>query len=493
MTTKAAPTSLTGWYPLLSGLLAILIGALVGILVVGLSSPLKVILVLGGLCAAGGVVARAEWGLLVLAFVTYSRFSDVLVHSHGLPSVVQPLVLLLLIVILARHVLAREQVPPGWRQAALLLCAYGMVRAGSVLYAAEVGAALDSLIDYTKDAIIAVIVTLLLHRGAALRRVLWTLVGVGLFLGSVTAFQYVTGTFDNSYWGLSQALDTHIIGESSDFRAAGPIGDPNFFAQALLPLAPLALYFVLSERRWLPRLVAGWALAVTLLAILLTFSRGAFVALLVMCGLVLMRRRPRPRDVALALLLMVPMLALMPEQYSARVMTLVDIVPAAGDDPADDITSEVSFRGRASEIIAGYQMFAEHPILGVGVNNYPAYYQQYSRQIGLDPRSGPRAPHSLYLEVVAETGLLGLMVFSALLFSMYYYLRRSERLLAGAGRSDYAELVAALGIGITGYLFAAIFLHAAYPRFFWLLFGIAMSVPQVTRHVLATPDEVADG
>ena len=52
-------------------------------------------------------------------------------------------------------------------------------------------------------------------------------------------------------------------------------------------------------------------------------------------------------------------------------------------------------------------------------------------------------------------------------------------------RMAWAMMTTAFGIGLLGYLTAALFVHAAYPRYFWLLVGIALALPQTARALAA--------
>ncbi len=417
-----------------------------------------------------------EWGLLLLVFTTYTRFSDVLVHNHGLPSTAQPLVLLLLLGIVASALFQKRAIR-GWQRPALLLLAYGLVRGGSLLYAADFAPALEALIDYTKDSIIALVVVCLLQRGETLRRVTWSLLWAGIFLGTVSTIQYFTGSFHLEFWGFGQANVMHIVGVTEDFRLGGPLGEPNSYAQFMVPLVPLALERVWHERRLILRLVALWSFLVVLLAIVFTFSRGALVSLGAMGGLALLLHPPRPRDIMMGLLVLAILFPFVPSEYTQRMATLLEVIPGFSDGPSQ----EVSFRGRTSEVTVGWMMFTDHPLLGVGLHNYPTHYQDYSRRLGLDPRREARAPHSLYLEIMSELGLLGIGTFGALLWAMFYGVRLARARLVNAGRADYADLVTAIGMGLVGYLVGGLFLHAAYPRFFWLFVGIALAAPQAAQ------------
>ena len=129
----------------------------------------------------------------------------------------------------------------------------------------------------------------------------------------------------------------------------------------------------------------------------------------------------------------------------------------------------------------GIQMFLDHPLLGVGMQNYPNYYQQYSRRLGMDPRTENREPHSLYLEIASETGLAGLLTFGAILWAIFSRLRNAFLTLKRKNDQHNAEATAALMVAMIGYLTAAIFIHGAFPRFFYLLAGISMASLQVAQ------------
>lgn len=459
--------------------LALGLGGMMGLLIAAGLHPLTPFLVAGGLLVSIAMFMRPEWGLLALVFIAYTRLSDVLVHYHGLPSVFQPFMLLLVLTVIIRSWLYGE-LPRGWLSAAMLLGLYGFVGFSSLLYAADGMAAQTAFITYLKDVIIALVVMLLLQRPVDFRRVVWVLLLAGIFLGTITTFQHLTGTFTNPYGGFADADLQHIIGATNDYRIAGPVGDPNFYGQILVILLPLALDRFWNERSRFLRLLAAWALVVCLLSIVFTFSRGAFVATVLVLAFMLLHHPPRPVTVLLTIAIALPLLQFVPAEYTERVRTIPDAVLGF----SGRMTGDISLRGRTSEITVGWLMFADHPVQGVGLDNYPHYYQEYSRSLGLDQRRGERHAHSLYLQIASEMGILGLTAFALILWYLMKGLRDGRRNFLKAGMTDYASMVSALGIGIAGYLIAALFLHGAFPRYLWLLLGIGFSVPQVARHQL---------
>ena len=104
---------------------------------------------------------------------------------------------------------------------------------------------------------------------------------------------------------------------------------------------------------------------------------------------------------------------------------------------------------------------------------------------GLMARGADREAHSLYLETLAERGLVGAGVFAALVGTALAAVVGAWRRLNRHGLRSEAMLVAAYGSGILGYLTAAIFLHDGYFRYFWMALALAWSLPQAVRSLTA--------
>ncbi len=464
------------WLQILYGIVGLTVGLVSGIVVVGVPDALNLFVIVIGFYAFAVSLARVDWGLLVLIFITYTRFSDIAVQFHGAPSVAKSFVLLLLLAIIARWVIFGER-PEGWQRPAILMAGYGIIGFASILYAADPVKTQAATMSFVKDALIVVIISILLRRPRQLRYVVYTLLVAGFFLGTLSVFQYATGSFDNNFWGFSQTRVMHIVGETNSNRISGPFGNPNDYSQIMLVLLPIAVDRFLKEKsRWL-RLFTGVTAAVVLAAVVLTFSRSGFVSLVAVGGLFLIYYRPKFSSIMMFLLIGLMMLPFMPAEYVERMETLVLFTPGSDYNPV----GEVSYRGRTSELLVGWMMFRDHPILGVGVENYPVHYQDYSRRVGLDPRTEGRSPHNLYVEILAERGLFGFAFFAIILWLIYRSLRDARRDFKRIENEDLAGLVTAYSIGIFGYFVGALFMHSSYPRFMWLLVGIALALPQLSR------------
>ncbi len=464
--------------------LAVLLGAAAGIVAVRAGNPLFVLVGLAGLFMFLGSVVSAEFGLVVLVFLAYTRFSDVAVHTYGAGSILQVFMVLQVVAILLRWAVSRKA-PAGWLLPTLMLGAYGLAATSSILGAQNSSLVTDALLVFLKDAVIAVVIVMLLQRPAAFRPTLWILIVAGIFLGTLSSFQFLTKTFTNNYGGFATASLQTIVGQQNDYRIGGPIGDPNFFAQILIVIVPIALERFLHEKRMLLRGLALWSGLVCVAATLFTYSRGGFLSLAVVILLFFLIYPPRTFQLPVFIVSIVAIALIIPPNYWERILSLNQFLQT----PGTIRTTDPALRGRATENLAALAMFQANPLLGVGWGNYSIAYPTYEQSLGISIANRAVAAHNLYLEVAAETGTVGLVTFLAVIVVAAGCIVAARRKFRLSGLTDASNMVTGFGLGFVGYLTSAFFIHGAYPRYFYLLIGIAFALREIAKR--ATPEHGA--
>ncbi len=456
-------------------LMAISMGGVLGLSISRISGMVIWVGILGGLIIAIGTLISLEFGLVALIFMTYIRLFNI-IEVHSGPSLAFPFMLFLILLIAIRWIF-EQRLQHIRLKTLLIFTLYALSTFVSVLFANDFARAQGDLWAFVKGASVAVVVGLLLTRKEAIRSVLWSLISVGIVLGTISVYQYLTSSFDNDFWGFGAAAVQNIVGSTNDYRIVGSLGDPNFYAMVMVVLIPLALERMINEKRFLLKALAGYGLLVILMTIVFTFSRGGFLALCVVAGLSLFWRRPPVVAILVGMLIITLAIPFLPPSYADRIATMTDIFKRS----ETDIKSEVSFRGRVSEIGVAWLMLRDHPLTGVGAGNYNTEYLSYSRQLGWDPRNEQRGAHNLYLEVAAEQGLLGFTILIYILYSIINGLIQAGKRFTAMHNHIYADMTKALLVGIAGYLTASLFLHNVYPYYFWMLIGISMAVAQIAE------------
>jgi putative inorganic carbon (hco3(-)) transporter len=314
-----------------------------------------------------------------------------------------------------------------------------------------------------------------------LRRVLWVLLLGAAFLATVTIFQKVTGSYTSPYFGFGKIHASYFLGKSEVPRVSGPIGDPNYYAQILAAALPLGLVSIFGERSLLRSGAAIAASAIICVAIMLTFSRGAGLSLILLFGIMAFLRYFKPAQVLGVVLALVVLLATVPA-YTDRIASVSGVggaTAAAGSQEEADLAT----RSRTTEMLSAALVFADHPVVGVGPGAFPHYYQEYAERVGIEvmetafagEREGEEAQrqaHNAFLSIAAELGLPGLVIFCALLWVTVRQLIKARRRVLTRDPA-MAGMATGFMLAVIAYAANGMFLTLAFERYFWLLLGLA--------------------
>jgi putative inorganic carbon (HCO3(-)) transporter len=421
-------------------------------------------------------------GLPLLVVVLYTDLSDVMMENLPVPSLLQPLILLLAVVVWKyRHALRPSTAAIHPIVAFMVL--YALVVFSTSIWARETYLTDKKFAEALKAVFVVVLAASLAPSWRALQRAFIALIASAAFLSSLSVLQIATGRFANAFFGLVELKSGTIYGDVAMPRAAGPpVSDPNFYARILLMTIPLSVSMAFIEKRPRWRFAYAAAAAITTAATLVTYSRGAMLTLAVMAALLALALRVKLRHIALAGVAGIIVLLMLPASITKRLGTIEALLPEHNTGAAYDS----SLAQRELLTMSGVAMFEEHPWLGVGAGHYAWYFPQFSEQVGSSwidyvETGVDRYPHSFYVEVACETGLLGLsMIFSAVL-AAFFTLYMTHAQLRHDGDREHAMLAAALAVAIAGYLIASVFLHETHLRYIALYFGFVIAMARLAR------------
>jgi len=438
-----------------------------------IGDPTLVVMGIGGLLGAVLVVLDADWALGALAVFVVLHLAEVASDFHGAPSLFLPLTGAILLGVAVRWSMTGDR-PASAARALLLVGTYVLIAIGSLLFSTEAASAAGTAMTLGKDALVAVLIGLLLGRASSLRVVVWAMVASGGFLAAISVFQFFTGSFDSSFAGFGLSSVENIVGTYDDIRISGPVGDPNFYGQLLIVLLPLALDRMWGETALRLRVMGGVAAAFIAAATVLTFSRGAALAMAVVLIMMAVVYRPSLRSIAAVAIVGAMAIPFMPPGYIDRLTTITEVGTVEG-------STDASIRGRTAEVTAGWLMFTDRPLTGVGYGLYDEHYQEYVSGLGIEMRSEARDAHSLYLEVAAETGIFGIVAMGAVIVGAFLALQRGRRCFDELGLAAHSRIARALTASLVGFLITGLFLHLDFARLFWLLIGLALALPTIAE------------
>src|SRR3990172_1831350 len=283
----------------------------------------------------------------------------------------------------------------------------------------------------------------------------WLYLGfiLALVWGSLQAVYVIN--FDAQYYQLLKSLQAYISTRTLfTNRISGMTYEPNWFAEQIsVLLLPWLLASALSgysafrwRRRWL---TVEWLLLVWAVVILvLTFSRAGLVNLigLVMISVLFLRpqraagsQRPRfgrffwlRRLIEASLVIAILIGALITASAKNPFFTrLWGYWSEVQETSLLDYFDYVGFGARLMYAEAAFNLYADHPLLGIGLGNFAFYVDEAlpDRLLANNPeilriltpdigRNRLVTPKNYYLRILAETGLIGAAAFVAFMVAI---------------------------------------------------------------------------
>ncbi len=245
--------------------------------------------------------------------------------------------------------------------------------------------------------------------------------------------------------------------ESVKTRAFSIVGSPNALGSHMALTSAVALGLVLEEKTWLKRLLWLAAFTILTLCLVLTFSRGAWLAFAGALGIIgiIYDRRILFAGIAVALVavLFVP-------AVSHRLIYLF----------SEEYMINSASSGRISRWFQAYDQMRNNPLFGAGLGHFGgAVAKRHYNTIYVD---------NYYMKTLAEMGLLGLSLFLWLIGSTlrqgYNSMKQliSPRMKFMSMGMFTAILVIVLHNGVEN-VFEIPYLNS----YFWLLTGLLLALP----------------
>jgi O-antigen ligase len=189
-----------------------------------------------------------------------------------------------------------------------------------------------------------------------------------------------------------------------------------------------------------------------LMTIIAIGERNTLVGLAAVCSVSAMSAKKRIRNVFLITVFAFCFAAAMPQ-------ALLDRFDTAGTDKTSQ--SRLTYWNR------GVEFFKEHPILGIGYNNWGAYYLKYHPGESLRGETQEVA-HSTPVSVLAELGLLGFIFYYGIVLKTFFINVRSIRISSSNMENIWRDVPFALNIGLVGFLTTSIFLSITFYPFLFI-------------------------
>jgi putative inorganic carbon (HCO3(-)) transporter len=248
---------------------------------------------------------------------------------------------------------------------------------------------------------------------------------------------------------------------SGEFRVYGPpdsfIADNNALGLALNMSLPMFYFLARSEQNKWVRRILHLSFFCGIVAVLLTYSRGALLGLIVVLAMIALKSKQKVLAVFFMIVCAWGVLTFAPGKWMDRM----------GNFFHGNIDNSAELRLNAWHF--AWVLAKDHPITGGGLKTFtPELFRRYTPELVF------AGPHSIYFQTLGEHGFVGLGLFLALLLSCLVglrNLRRKARLLPSTQWIvPYTHM---LEVGLLAFMISGAFLELAY---FDLFYQVAASV-----------------
>lgn len=279
------------------------------------------------------------------------------------------------------------------------------------------------------------------------------------------------------FWAIKGGVFTVLKG--GHYRVIGPentfIGGRNQLALVLCMTLPLMRYMQLQAKSILVRWSMWMVMALTVLSILGTYSRGGLITIVIVTFLLIMKGRRRFSVLLLVLISLPLILNFMPQHWKNRMNGL---------ESGHAVASE-SFQGRVQSWQFAANVGVHHPLTGGGFGVWASnkMWNQYG-----PPGAVHRAIHSIFFQVLGEQGLLGFTLYMTILWLTWRNLAIVRKRTRGDPQRRWLnDLAGFMQVSLAAYIVAGSALPQGYFDFTYQLGALSVIIRR-----FAESEEVTD-
>ena len=276
--------------------------------------------------------------------------------------------------------------------------------------------------------------------------IMWLSLGISLVLSYIALGMYMRGE-----------LKAEGYRVQVDF--GGMLGNPNDMALHLVTMTPLVVCLGLATKNYLLRLVYFAMAALFVAANVVTYSRGAFLGLIVVSAMLVWKigRRQRFKAVVASIVGGGLFILLAPGNYGFRLLTI--FVPSLDAAGSSDQRREL--------LQQSIQVTLRNP-WGIGIGCFP--------EVALHNLQ----THNAFTQVSSEIGILGLLAYLIFMVSPLRKLSAIEQTLFANGKTDwYYYMSIGLQASIVGFMVSSFFGPVAYNWFVYYLVAYAVAFRRI--------------
>ena len=310
---------------------------------------------------------------------------------------------------------------------------------------------------YTLFISVVFLFIILVKNPLALKTILLTAAVAALGTALFGIYQYLTGNIEVGW------IDSEMF--AGMVRIYSTFENPNVYGEYLLFMIPLSLVLFFSTRRWLYKLLWAGAGLLMVVAMMLTMSRGCWIGLAVGVFVYFLIADRRFLWLFFAAVVIMPFV--LPESIMVRLLSIGNL-------------EDSSSLYRLFIWLGTFSMLKDYWLTGVGLGTqaFSGVYSAYAYNGIIAPH-----PHNLYLNIISETGIAGLLTF---VWSAVAGMKNSIS-TAFSGSGFKRHMGAGLAAAFTGFFVQGIFDNVFYNYrmvlIFWMFVAMSFALAMINKKV----------
>lgn len=252
--------------------------------------------------------------------------------------------------------------------------------------------------------------------------------------------------------------------------------DNNLLALGVLMMLPLFIYITPTLKTKTLRLAFLGFSGLCAVCVIGTFSRGGFIGLLIVGWRLLQKSKKKILFGFIGIVFASGAIFVAADGWKDRMETI------------DDAKSDASFLGRTTAWKISTLVALDRPLIGGGQDSvqtfqvWDYYYREIDKLDFLDLanayRYRPKAAHSIYFQVLGDTGIPGILLFLGILFMGY---RMSKRLSKHAHQDWIRDLASAINTMLLAYMVSGTLLSMAYYDVLYAMLAVLICIDRLNK------------
>lgn len=300
--------------------------------------------------------------------------------------------------------------------------------------------------SFSKAVVMFIVMVNVLRTRRRLMGIIWLSLSMGFVLSYMALSMYMRG-------------EISVEGYRVAVEIGGMFGNPNELALHLVMMTPIAITLGLAAKskilKYIYFILAGLFVAATVV----TYSRGGFLGLLAVSGVLIWKlgKQQRVKIFAVSAVLGVLFVLLSPGEYGQRIFSIFD-----------SSLDVVGSSNQRTELLKRSILVSIRNPWGIGIGNFPIVGLQHL------------GTHNTYTQISSELGVFGLLSYLIFLISPFRKLGAIERrLLAKDETRWFYYLAIGLQASIVGFMVSSFFAAVAYNWFVYYLIAYAVAFRRV--------------